>query len=150
VEPENRQAWITMASTLKRAYKKYKTGVSSVNEATAVGNIAPVYFIYTMNVALTDILTLKILQFQESGIFSVQKIRNYTDKVLKQESSGPQVLTLEHLKAGFVVICGLLTLSGLVFFAECVSVLPTKCKKQIEMRLMSYVIEKFIETNKIL
>jgi hypothetical protein len=146
VEPENHAAWITMASTLKRAFKKYRTGVSSVLESE-VGNIAPVHFGYRMNVALKDILTVKIYQFHESGIFSVEKIRNITEKRSQQEEIGPQVLTLEHLTAGFVVICVLLSLSILVFFAECSAVLLQNIMK---MFIMGYSVIKFTIMNKIL
>jgi hypothetical protein len=145
-EPENRIAWIAMPSTLKRAYKRYRTGTSS-NYESEVGDIAPVHFGFLMNVALKDILILKISQFHEAGFFSVEKIRGYTERWLKQEEIGPQVLTLEHLKAGFIVICGLLILSIAVFFAECAAPL---LKNIMHMFIMGYSVVKFTMMNKIL
>jgi hypothetical protein len=102
---------------MKRAYGKYRTGTSSIHESK-VGDIAPVHFGFEMNVALKEILNVKISQFHESGILSAEKMIAYEERGLRGEGIGPQVLTLEHLKGVFVVICGLLILSIAVFFAE--------------------------------
>jgi hypothetical protein len=135
-----------MQSNLKRAFKIYRTGTSSIYESE-VGNIAPVHFGFEMNVALKDIMNLKISQFHEAGFFSFEKVRNYTEKGLRQEDIGPQVLTLQHLKAGFVVICWLWAVSIAVFFAECAAPL---LKNIMQMFIMSYAVIKFTIMNKIL
>jgi hypothetical protein len=100
-----------------------------------------------MHIALKDILERKISQFHEAGFFPVHKIRGYKEKRLKSEEVGPQVLTLQHLKAGFVVICVLLILSIAVFFAELAAPLM---KNIMNMFIMGYSVIKFTILNKIL
>jgi hypothetical protein len=149
-EPENRIGFVTTSLIFREALKQcYRSGVSSV--FLAEDNIAPVHIGYFINVAHKDIITLKASQFVESGIISYwMKKTIYGEPPTKQEEIGPQVLTLQHLSAGFVVIFALLALSIIAFAAECAPKLLRSTKKWIQRCVMGYVVMKFTRMNKML
>jgi hypothetical protein len=103
---------------MKAFYKlSYRSGVSSSFDVDE--NIAPLHWGYVMKPHLSDIITLKTSQLHEAGIFA----RNWKSELLKDfetkpEEIGPQVLTLQHLAAGFVVIVCLLAFSVAIFAVE--------------------------------
>jgi hypothetical protein len=102
-----------------KAYQKlyYRSGVSSIFAAEE--NVAPLYWGFVMNTPLKDIVSLKASQLHESGIIShMFKAAFMKDFESKPEAIGLQVLTLQHLEAGFVVIFCLLVLSIPVFAVE--------------------------------
>jgi hypothetical protein len=133
-----------MDSSIKRL--TYRTGMPSLFESK-VENIAPAYFGAMISLPLTDIMNIKISQFHEAGLFSLETIRNHTENLWKHEEVGPQILTMQHLKAGFVVIFGLLIMSIAVFFAELATPLLHSIMK---MFIMGYSVVKFTMINKIL
>jgi hypothetical protein len=140
VEPENRMSLVVTPFNLEKLYKTiYKTGVSSVFMLDE--NVTPYYWGYMTNLVMKDIIYLKATQLFESGIFSHYMKQFYL------EDFGPQVLTLQHLEAGFVIICGLLSLSVLAFIIECT---PKVIKKMFEMCLVCYIVVKFTKMNKML
>jgi hypothetical protein len=150
VEPENRLGFITSHLYFTYAHNRnYKNGVSSVFLAN--DGIAPVHIGFLINVAYKDIITLKASQFVESGIISYwMKKTIYGEPPTKRDEIGAQVLTLQHLSAGFVVIFALLALSIIAFAAECAPKLLRSMKKWIQRCVMSYVVKKFSGMNNML
>jgi hypothetical protein len=147
VDPENRMSLVVTPFILGRLYKtKYKTGVSSVFMLDE--NVSPYYWGYMTHLVMKDIIFLKASQLVESGILSHQmKTFSLEDFKTKLSEIGPQVLTLQHLAAGFVIICGLLSLSVLAFVIECT---PKVIKKMFGICLMCYIVVKFTKMNKML
>jgi hypothetical protein len=137
VEPENRMGFFTTPMILQDAYKKhYRTGCSSI--FTANEEFSPAYLGIVMNAPLRDVVTPKASAILESGIFSHILKSVYLDSFLmKPEEIGPQVLTLQHLSAGFILIFGMLAVSIAVFVAECSSMLLMKLRKLFQMCLAS-------------
>jgi hypothetical protein len=118
VEPENRIAYIAPPTLLKDAYSRtYRRGLSSIFVADE--DVSPAWHGFDMNIVLKDIISLKASQLVESGILPnvLSEIRRH--KLTKPEEIGPQVLTLRHLEAGFVVIFVLLGVSFVAFVVEC-------------------------------
>jgi hypothetical protein len=105
-----------------------------------------------MSLALKNIIYLKAPQLVESGIMHrhMQDAFVQVDKKPKPQAIGPQVLTVQHLSASFIIIFGFLGLSMIVFMAECAPKLMIKLKKQFEMCLMCYIVVKFTRMNKML
>jgi hypothetical protein len=98
---------------------------------------------------LTKLIRLKATQLLESGIFwflykNAHFPRDFTSK---PEAIGPQVLTVTHLKAGFVVFCVLLSLSVAAFICECA---PKVSRKLFNLCLSCYIVVKFTKMNKML
>jgi hypothetical protein len=154
-EPENRLAFIVPSVAVDLVlYNSYRSGVSSI--FIAEENVSTEYLGFMMHIALRNIIRLKASQYFESGIFSTFfKKAFYKDRFMsKQDEVGPQVLTLQHLSAGFVVICGLLIVSMVVFAAECgpklVRDLKKWFKKWVEVCLLCYIVVKFTRMNKML
>jgi hypothetical protein len=144
-EPENRMALVAPSMIVGMAYKKtYRYGVSSILEANE--NISPYQMGYVMHIALKDIITLKTSQFFESGYFNYlyKTHAKMEDFKLKPQAIGPQVLTLDHLGAGFVVILVCLGLSSAAFAVECAPILWRKLKKLIGSSFACYAVVKFI------
>jgi hypothetical protein len=103
---------------LKNAFlETYKRGVSSIFVADE--DVSSAWYGFRMNVVLKDIISLKASQLVESGILPrvLEKVA-LDDHLMKPEEIGPQVLTLRHLEAGFVVICVLLGVSIVAFVVE--------------------------------
>jgi hypothetical protein len=68
----------------------------------------------------------------------------------KPEKIGPQVLTLQHLGAGFIVICVSLGISVIAFAAECAPMLIRKFKRWFGLSVVLYVVVKFTRMNRML
>jgi hypothetical protein len=149
-EPENRIALVAPSMILGMAYKKtYRYGVSSILETNE--NMSPYQMGYVMHIALKDIITLKTSQFFESGFldYFYKTHAKLEDFKMKPQAIGPQVLTLDHLGAGFVIILVCLGLSIVAFSVECAPILCRKLKKLIGMSFACYAVVKFTRMNKI-
>jgi hypothetical protein len=148
VEPENRHAFVTTPFIMNRVYRNsYKSGGWSI--FVAKENVAPMYSGFVMHVALKDIITLKATQYHESGILSHALKKHYSLEGLNPEPEpiGAQILTLRHLSLGFIIICGLLMASIVVFMVECT---PKVSRKVFELCLKCYIVVKFVRMNKII
>jgi hypothetical protein len=119
VEPENRMAFVLAPFMFRAIYlDNYRGGLSSVFAADE--DFSPMYFGYTMHVALRDIIHLKASQLHESGILAHNFTKEYqVDIKSRPEAIGPQVLTFQHLEAGFFVIVVCLGVSIVAFAVEC-------------------------------
>jgi hypothetical protein len=118
VEPENKIAFVTFSHhiNLYEAFE-YKFGVSSSFKADEVVSLS--YFYISAPIHLREILNLKASQLYESGIYKHAFNKQYKIRdPVKVFRIGPQVLTLKHLEAGFVVFCSFLSLSFIVFVIE--------------------------------
>jgi hypothetical protein len=146
-EPENHVSYILARILIKIVCKRdYRSGVLSVFEADE--DTLPYFLGYKMHIALRDVITLKISQLHESGILqlalgktSLESFRTKPGKI------GPQVLTVAHLRAGFIVILALLGLSVLIFMIECG---PKLVKKLFHSFLPCYIVVKFTRMNRML
>jgi hypothetical protein len=122
VDPENRLAFLECPMFINNLLEQFKIGKQSIFESDEV--ISQVYISASISPPLKDIVSLKISQLVESGIFTHIFYRQLKrDFPLKPQKIGPEVLTIQHLSAGFVVICSLLLLCILVFTAEWLTVL---------------------------
>jgi hypothetical protein len=151
VEPENRFAFIVSSIAIDQVlFKSYRKGVSSI--FVTEENVSNEFLGMMMHIALRDIIRLKASQYIESGILSKYYLKAFYKEsfMSKQDAIGPQVLTLQHLSAGFVVICGLLILSLAVFVAEFLPKLLKKLKECVEVCLVCYIVIKFTRMNKML
>jgi hypothetical protein len=148
-DPENRVAFV-FSQNLMKLICKYRSGVMSVFEADE--DTLPFYMGYKMHIALKDVITPKISQFIESGIIrhtlrgaSLESFKTKPKKV------GPQILTLAHLKAGFIVISVLLGVSVLIFMVECGPMLAKKLFEWcLSLFLPCYTVVKFTRMNRML
>jgi hypothetical protein len=148
VEPENQIVFLTLDIVKKYVHKSvYRTGVSSILFADE--NVAPSYFGYLMKPYLNDIITLKASQLQEAGILTYL-LREFESVDLIPEPIGPQVLTLKHLEAGFVVIFSLLASSFAVFAIEIAPKLSRMFWAWLRKAIFSYVVVKFTKMNKLM
>jgi hypothetical protein len=121
----------------------YRSGVSSIYESNE--NIASGCKGITTNTALRDIIHLKASQLHEFGVIThLDKNSSLEGFRTKPDEIGPQVLTIRHLKAGFVVIGFFLGLSCIVFMIECGPILWKNLKTLFEMSLMCYIVAKFV------
>jgi hypothetical protein len=124
---------------------KYKSGVPSVFIADE--NVAPTWFGFTMDPPLKEIISLKASHLQEAGIMQrAMKSEFMEDVEFKPEEIGPQVLTLQHLEAGFVVILFVLLLSIAVFAVE----LTPKLFTWLQRAVFCCVVVKFTRMNKLM
>jgi hypothetical protein len=149
-EPENHFAIICIDKLLRDSLRThYRAGTPSIFVANE--NISPMYHGFLMHIALKDIVTLKVSHLHESGIptFANPK-RPIEEYDTKPREIGPQVLTIGHLKAGFVLILGLLVVSLVVFAIECTPKILRKMKKLFQICVMAYIVVKFIRMNKLL
>jgi hypothetical protein len=121
-EPENRLAFLDSSMFVNNVFKDFKIGMPSIFESDEV--IAKVLIAASISPPLKDIVSLKTSQLIESGIFK-RIFERYSKRgfPVKPQAIGPEVLTIQHLSAGFVVICGLLVLCILAFAAEWLTVL---------------------------
>jgi hypothetical protein len=145
-EPENRLGIVSIPSMMKSFLKiHYRSGVPSVFESDEELSVS--HFGFVMHVALKDVIKLKASQIHEAGILShITRNTSLEDFKSKPKEIGPQVLTLQHLSAGFVVICVLLGFSVFVFIAEFI---PKLLKKLSEMLSVCYVVRVFVNRSKI-
>jgi hypothetical protein len=153
-EPENRFALVTTPFTMNVIYKStYRSGLSSVTIADE--DVSTTHVTYVMHVSLKDIVRPMLSHLHEAGIFTWQLKRVQLEKFrTKLEEIGPQVLTLTHLKAGFVVISVLLAVSVVAFAAECAPMLMKKVKSPLknlfDACLSCYVVVKFTRMKRML
>jgi hypothetical protein len=150
-EPENRIGFIVTPTIMKAHLKliNFRSGVTSLYVADE--NIAPLYWGYIMKTPLKEIITLKASQLHESGILSrIMNSAFMEDFESKPEEIGPQVLTLQHLEAGFVVIACLLASSVAVFAVEVAPKLWRKMLDWLEKAVFCCVVVKFIRMNKLM
>jgi hypothetical protein len=119
---------------------QFKSGASSIFVANE--DVSITYSGFLMSVSLKDIIHLKASQLVESGIINryIQQVYLQVDKEPKPQATGPQVLTVKHLPANFIIIFGLLAISIIVFMFECAPKLMKMLKKQLEMCLMCFVV----------
>jgi hypothetical protein len=150
VEPENRMGFYTAPMILQDTFKSvYRSGWPSI--FTADEEFSLTYLGIIMNAPLRDDVTPKASAILESGIF-LRNLRNVSldSFLMKPEEIGPQVLTLEHLSAGFILIFGLLAVSIAVFVAECMPTLLRKLKRLLERLVAGYIVVKFTRMNTML
>jgi hypothetical protein len=138
-----------MTSMSVKIGTRYRSGVTSIFPTDE--NIISHHLGFTMHPALKETVDLKASQVYESGFFQ-KYIQNMLpeDFRSKPEPIGPQVLTLKHLKAGFVVICLLLALSFVAFLAECTPKLIRNLKRQMELCVACFAVMKFTKQNKVM
>jgi hypothetical protein len=148
-EPEN-QIGLLGSEMIMKVYfkmKNFRSGVSSIYVADE--NVVPLYWGYIMNTPLKEIITSKASQLYEAGILTrILKSMFMEDFRVKPEEIGPQVLTMQHLEAGFVVIACLLAFSVAVFTVEVAPILWRKMLYWIERAIFCCVVVKFIRMNK--
>jgi hypothetical protein len=145
-DPDNRVAFVFSKALMKFiAKERYRSGVMSVYEADE--DTLPFYMGYKMHIALKDIVTLKLSQYVENGIIQ-KKLKTLAMENFraKPEEIGLQVLTFSHLRAGFILIFALLSVSVLVFLVECG---PNLAKKLFDWCLSCYIVMKFTRMNRV-
>jgi hypothetical protein len=125
---------------------EYRSGISSIFFADE--NVAPKYWGYLMQPHLKDTIKLKARQLLQAGILT-RHLRELEGD-LKPEEIGPQVLTLRHLGAGFVVIFCLLASSVAVFAVEIAPKLLKKYWAWFGKAVFFYVVVKFTKMNKLM
>jgi hypothetical protein len=133
--------------------RTYRSDLSSVTLADE--DVSTIQMAFVMHVSLKNIVRLKLSHLHESGVFSWMLKQARLEKFkTKLEEIGPQVLTLTHLTAGFVVIFVLLAVSVVAFAAECAPILVKKVKSQLKKLfdacLSCYVVLKFIRMKRML
>jgi hypothetical protein len=149
-EPENRYGFISTPNLMKTLNKdEYRYGVSSIFVADV--DITPMWFGYTMKPLVKEIISTKAAHLQEAGILSY-KINSafMKDFETKPEEIGPQVLSLQHLEAGFVVILCLLGFSVAVFAVEVAPKLLKMLLLWSEKAVFCCVVVKFTRMNKLM
>jgi hypothetical protein len=125
-EPENRLAFVAPSVILKHSLlQHYQSGSPSIFEA--VENISPLYLGFSSMAGMKKIVSTTASRLRDSGILSylVNNIHPKSDLDSTPQPIGPQVLTMRHLEAGFVICCGLLALSAAALAIEC-AIEPTK------------------------
>jgi hypothetical protein len=150
----NRFALVTTPSMINGIYRMtYRSGSSSITLSDE--DVSQMHTAVVMHVSLKDIVRPKLSHLHESGVFSFILKHSKLEKFrTKLEEIGPQVLTMTHLKAGFVVIIVLLGVSVVAFAAECAPMLMKKVKSQLKKLfdacLSCYVVVKFIRMKRML
>jgi hypothetical protein len=148
-DPENRIALLTTNMLMKGLLREnYRYGVSSVFVSDE--NIATIRIGYVIKTPFKDIISLKLSQLQEAGIFLKINSLYMQDFEMKPEAIGPQVLTIQHLGTGFVVIFSLLALSVAVFAVEIAPKLWKKLLSWLEKVVFCCVVVKFTGMNKMM
>jgi hypothetical protein len=129
--------------------RTFRSGLSSVTIADE--DVSALYMGVVIHESLKEIIRLKMSQLHEAGLFSSFLNKLTLDKFkTKPATIGPQVLTLTHLKAGFVVIFVLLAVSVVAFAAECAPILMKKVKNLFDACLSCYVVVKLIRMKRML
>jgi hypothetical protein len=149
VEPDNHLAHVLPLMYMKTSYQQYRSGVPSVFVADE--NVGPFWWGFIMKTPLKGIISLKASQLHESGILShIMKAAFIEDFRMKPEAVGPQVLTMQHLAAGFVVFLCLLAFSVAVFAFELAPKLLKMLLTWLEKAVFCCVVVKFTRTNKLM
>jgi hypothetical protein len=147
VEPENRIVAVTAPAWFKQVLNHaYKRGTTSITIAET--SIGPVYEgISTSQHVMKPELHLLASKLRESGILThLMKITHFIHEMNeKPPEIGPQVLTLGHLRAGFIICIVMWSLSFVAFIFE-YSV--RIWKKLFRLCVSSYVAVKFTKMNK--
>jgi hypothetical protein len=132
-------------SILKLLHRNYHKGLSSFHETGES-------FKFTYSGIIADPLlrertSLIASRLHESGIITQMYKKTYELDLPKQTPPeiGPQILTLDHLKAGFVICFVLLTISLVVFAAE---FMPKLSRKLFHHLLPAYIVVKFMNPQK--
>jgi hypothetical protein len=127
--------------------RNYRTGLTSLSEAKE--DLGLYHIVFDAITEFKKHVYLKAAQLFESGIFWHLYKNAYFPKDFnsKPQEIGPQVLTLTHLKAGFVIIIALLSLSIVAFIYECT---PLLSRKLFKLCLSCYIVVKFTKMNKML
>jgi hypothetical protein len=122
-----------------------QTGVPSV--AVADEAISPVYWGFVTHISLKKIVSFKASQLNEAGIVAHEWNKVFKEETrMKPEKIGPQVLTLRHLEAGFILICSMLLISIVAFVVE---LAPKTIKGVLGPCLACYGIVKFVKMRKL-
>jgi hypothetical protein len=148
VEPENSYGFIYSPLEFKIALNRnYRTGLTSIT--TADQDISNYHVAFHTFPEMKKLVHAKATQLMESGIFWFLYKNAYfpRDFTSKPEPIGPQVLSVAHLKAGFVIFCVLLGLSVVAFIVECT---PKVLRKLFSLFLACYIVVKFTKMNKML
>jgi hypothetical protein len=150
IEPENRVGLLATSLVMKIIHRKFlDSGASSV--CVADEDVSAFWFGFVMKTHLKEIISLKASQLQEAGILTRElKFEFMEDNKSKPEKIGPQVLTLQNLSAGFVVISCLLALSVAVFAVEVAPKLLKNLRAWLEKAVFCYVVMKFTKLNKLI
>jgi hypothetical protein len=145
-EPENRIGFVYSPIELKIALNRnYKTGSTSITSTDE--QLLDYHIAFHSIPEFKRTVHLKATQLLESGIFwfLYEKGHYPRDFTSNPEPIGPQVLSMTHLKAGFIIFCVFLSLSIVAFIFECG---PTVSKKVFHMCLSVYIVVKFTKMNK--
>jgi hypothetical protein len=147
VEPENRIAMTSSTVWFRDLLRlHYERGTTST--FIAEQEISPVYLGIATVPFMKAGFQSTALRLLESGIFMFHHKNEYSKSFdPKPAEIGPQVLTLTHLQAGFLICSALLCLSVLVFAVE---LSPRVWLKLFGPLLASYVVVKFTKMNKML
>jgi hypothetical protein len=144
-EPENRFGFLATSVLIKMIYN-YRSGVTSIFVADE--NIAPLHWGFIMKTPVKETISLKASHLQEAGILTHKlKSEIMQDFRSKPQEIGPQVLTMRHLEAGFVVILCLLALSVAV---EIAPKLWKKLRAWLEKAVFCCVVVKFVKINRLM
>jgi hypothetical protein len=115
--------------------------------AAADEAISPVYWGFMTHLSLKNIVTLKASQLNEAGIVAHEWNKVFKEDIrMKPEKIGPQVLTLRHLEAGFILICSMLVISIIAFVVE---LSPKMLKGILGPCLACYGIVKYVMMRKL-
>jgi hypothetical protein len=146
-DPKTRLALISTPGELQKVHSGYRTGASSIFVADV--NISPLHLGFFSAFEIKDVIANKTFPLIESGIFLYlwKNIINPSGFESKVEEIGPQVLTMQHLKAGFVVCIVLMSLAVTAFAVECAS---REIGKLFRMCLACHVVVKFVRMKRML
>jgi hypothetical protein len=144
-EPENRMAFTGERDLLRQLILNYRRGVSSFHKTGE--SFKSIYYGFYSDGSLRERSSLIASRLHEAGIISKIHREVYKLDWPKQTlpEIGPQVLTLDHLKAGFVICFVLFTTSFVVFGAEFV---PKLSRKLFHHLLPAYIVVKFMKSQK--
>jgi hypothetical protein len=147
VEPENRMSLLGAPRSTLRKTLVHRPELMSIFIADE--NVFPLFDVLKSKGPAQERFFQKASQVYESGIF--HRVTELDDVFRKTSNEiGPQVLTLEHLRAGFVVFMAFLGLSFAVFLFELAPRLQPYLKKWLEMCMVCYIVVKFVETNRLI
>jgi hypothetical protein len=142
VEPENRMAIIAPHHFPDYIHKfRYSSGTSSI--ITTYVQISPLYYGYVSFEPLKEIVKLKAARLVDSGILKHTLEKSKSSNPSESNSKGyPEVLTLPHLEAGFVIFCVMSGVSIVAFLGECAWV---RCKQMAKDVATACVVMKLVK-----
>jgi hypothetical protein len=144
-EPENRMAFTGDDVFLRTLHLNYRRGVSSFYKTDET--FKTIYIGLVTDRLLREKASLIASRLHEAGILSLAVRNQYKLYLPEQTASeiGPQVLTLDQLRAGFIVCSVLLALSLVAFAAEFV---PRISMKIFNHFLPAYIVMKYVKSQK--